>query len=330
MMKSLSPRGRHLARNVTRVGSAISLGMFVISSMIAIASTSSNVLAASNAGAVQILVPSGTPGAGQPLTSGGSATTFAMTPPVGAACSGDSSTGGYRVQTYMVPVAVEPSTLTFDGSGPLPVASGASYRQPLFSAAGTAFVNKTTAVSTGLLTGLPTFSFAWVGPDGTTFLPAGTYNMGYACTQGPASATQLDKFWNMKLTIAADALDTPSLLTWTVPAVTATTTTTTVASTTTLAGATTTTVAGGTTTTTIRGATTTTVTGATSTSSTSTTLFISGGPSSNFGSSGGNPTIVSTGSSPLPMVLWAVLLLVFGRMAILFGRPVRVLPPKSR
>ena len=108
-MKSLSPRGRHLARNVTRVGSAISLGMFVISSMIAIASTSSNVLAASNAKAVQILVPSGTPGAGQPLTSGGSATTFAMTPPVGAACSGDSSTGGYRVQTYMCPWRSNPA-----------------------------------------------------------------------------------------------------------------------------------------------------------------------------------------------------------------------------
>jgi hypothetical protein len=28
--------------------------------------------------------------------------------------------------------------------------------------------------------------------------------------------------------------------------------------------------------------------------------------------------------------LWAVLLLIFGRMALVLSRPVRVLPPKSR
>ena len=338
-MKTLSLHKRRMARDVARVGAADSLFMFLIASLVALGTTSSRVDAATNAGSVQILVPSGTPLAGQPLASGGSATAFALTPPSGSTCTGDSATGGYRVQTYMVPVAVDPSTLTFDAAGPVPAASGAAYRQPMFSAVGSAFVNKTTAVSTGLLTGLPTFSFAWVGSDGTAFLPAGTYNIGYACTKGTASATQLDKFWNMQLTIVADAQDSPSLLTWTVPTVAPTTTSTTTAVTsTTAAGATTTTAAGAATTTTTARATTTTVAGATTTTlgsvttlASNTTLFSSGGVGGGGGGGGYNGSgIVATGSSPIPIVIWALLLLVFGRMALLFGRPMRVLPPKSR
>jgi hypothetical protein len=36
--------------------------------------------------------------------------------------------------------------------------------------------------------------------------------------------------------------------------------------------------------------------------------------------------LVSTGASPTRLLVWAFLLLVFGRMAILLSRPVKVLP----
>lgn len=327
------PLRRRRLRNLARFACGVSAVMLVASVAMSIEVPQRVGAVGVNSGTVTIVVPPGTPTAGAPLSAGGSSTAYALTPPPAAACSGDSATGQYRVQTYMVPVSVDPSSLTFDSSGPLPAASGVNYRQPLFSAVGSAFVNKTTAVSTGLLTGLPTFSFAWVGADGTTFLPAGVYNIGYACTKGQASPTQLDRFWNMQLTIVADALDVPSLLTWAVPAVSATTTTAASASTTTtVAGAGTTTVAGATTTTFRSGSTTssssttsTTAAGATTTVA-STTLFGSG-------AGGGSYTgtyIAAAGSSPTPIIVWAVLLLVFGRMALLFGRPLRVLPPKSR
>ena len=168
-------------------------------------------LAAVNAGAVQLLAPP----AGQPLTGGGSSTAFTMTPPAGAACSGDSAAGGYRVQSFMVPSTVDPATLTFDAFGPIPAGSGAAYRQPMFSSVGsTPFVNRTTGTGTGALSSLPSFSFAFL-PDATrTFLPAGTYTIGYACTLGPAGPTQLDRYWTTKINILASATD-PLGITWT-------------------------------------------------------------------------------------------------------------------
>lgn len=193
-------------------------------------------------------------------------------------------------------------------------------------------MNKTTAVSTGLLVGLPVLSFAWTADvGGVAFLPAGAYNIGFACTKGTASATQMDRYWNTQITIEASAADTPAGLTWiAVPKSTTTTTTTTTTTassttTTTIAGATTTSTAASATTTTVRAgaATTTTISGVTSTPASNSTLFGSG-------SNTGGRTIVATGSSPIPIALWAVLLLVFGRMALLLGRPLRVLPPKSR
>lgn len=327
------PPMRRRVRNLARAACGVSAVMLAASVSMSIESPQQVGAAGVNAGAVSVVVPPGSPTAGNLLSMGGSATAFALSPPLGAACSGDSATGGFRVQTYMVPSSVDPGTLTFGIAGPLPSGSGTNYSQPLFTSAGSSWVNKTTAVTTGQLIGLPVLSFAWVADvGGITYLPAGTYNVGFACTMGGASATQLDKYWNTQLTIAASAGDVPAGLVWTVtPATTPTTTTTTAATTTTtVAGATTTTVAGATTTTVRSGATTTTTTtsttpagGSTTTVAVNTTLFGSGG-----GFTGG--TIVSTGSSPTQIIVWAILLLVFGRMALLLGRPLRVLPPRSQ
>ena len=328
---TLNPMRRRL-RNLARAGCGVSAVMLVATVSLSIESPLQVRAAGVNAGAVTVVVPPGSPTAGDPLSTGGSATAFALSLPEGAVCSGDSATGGYRAQTYMVPSVIDPSTLTFSNSGPLPAGSGAAFVQPLYSSVGSPWVNKTTAVSTGLLVGLPVLSFAWAADvGGITFLPAGIYNIGFACTKGTASATQLDKYWNTQITIAASAADVPAGLTWTASSgqSTTTTTTTTAASsttTTTISGATTTTVASATTTTIRSGTTTAVLGGASTTINVSTTLFGSGAGSA----TGGGRTIVATGSSPISIVVWAILLLVFGRMALLLGRPLRVLPPKLR
>jgi hypothetical protein len=309
----LKQRHRRAARRTCHVGLGASAVMFVLS----IANAPAVVTAApTNGGTPTITVPSGQPNGGQPLTSGGSATAFALLPPSGAACTGDTAMDGYRVQTYMVPASVDPASLTFNSSGPLPFGSGASLRVPLYSAIGTAaYVNKTTAVTTGLITNIPTFSFGWVEPSSQPgYVPPGTYNIGFACTVGAASATQLDKYWNIQIAIADSAGDVPSKLTWSIPQTQATTssssTTTTSTTTTTIARATTT-VAGATTTTTTASAVSTTI-GAPAISNTSPP------------SSGSGARLSDTGGSSWAIALWAALALIFGRSALLLSRPVRV------
>jgi len=324
-MTHLSPR-RRVARDLARLATGLSAGMLVVALAVGVTDESASA-APINGGALQILVPPGSPTAGQPLNSGGSATVFAMAAPIGAACTGDTTSGGYKIQSYMVPATVEPSTLTFDSSGPIPIATGANYRQPMFSSGGTPVINRNTAVAStaggpGLLTGLPTMSFALFGASGPTIVPPGTYNLGFACTLGAAGANQLDKYWNVRLTFATDDNDAPSKITWVVDQQSTTTTTTT---STTVASTTTTTVGGASTTTTVGS-------GSTTTSSTvagvTTTVLGSGSATTvrSGSGSGGGGQLTATGGAPLPLVFWALLLLVFGRMAILLGRPLRVLP----
>lgn len=58
----------------------------------------------------------------------------------------------------------------------------------------------------------------------------------------------------------------------------------------------------------------------------------SGFPSSGFPSSGsgGTTTLVVTGSSPMPLIVWGILLLVFGRIAVLLSRPLKVIQRETR
>ena len=282
--------------------------------------------AAINAGPAVVVAPfDGTPGAGQSLDAGGSATEFSILLPTGAACTGDSANGGYRVQGYMVPVAVAPGTLTFDATGPTPNGIGANFRQPLYTALGSGFVDAQTSAATaaggpGPVVNIPAMSLAVFSPGN---IPAGDYNLGIACTLGTASATQLDKFWNVVVTVATDAGDAPAGVTWTISEGSATTTTTSASTTTTTTGGTTTTTAGGTTTTTDGSTTTTTGDG-------STTTTVLGGGSPTGTSVGGSITSLPvTGSSTMSLVVWSVLLVLFGRIALLLGRPPRVRPARA-
>jgi hypothetical protein len=282
--------------------------------------------AATDAGPAQVVAPfDGTPGAGQPLDAGGSATEFSLLLPTGAACTGDSANAGYRVQGYMVPAAVAPGSLTFDATGPVPNGLGASFRQPLYTALGSGFVDAQTSAATvaggpGPVVNIPALSLGVFSPGN---IPAGEYNLGVACTLGTASATQLDRFWNVTMTIASDAADAPAGVTWTVSESATTTTTTSGSTTTTTTGGTTTTTAGGTTTTTDASTTTTTGDG-----STTTTVFGGGSPSGTS-VAGSITSLPVTGSSTMSLIVWSALLVIFGRIALLLGRPPRVRPARA-
>ena len=125
-------------------------------------------------------LPAGTAAAGAATispTSGNSASSLNIQPPSGAVCPGDSASGGYRWQTFMVPNAVDAATLTYTAAGPDIVAPN-TFAMPLY-AAGSPVTNRNTAVTTGLITGIPFYSWS-IFPAGT--FPAGAYKIGYACT----------------------------------------------------------------------------------------------------------------------------------------------------
>lgn len=157
------------------------------------------------------------PNGGAPLTGGGAGTAFSFALPPGAACDGDSASGGYRIQSYMASDSVDPGTLQFGSNGPTPSATGAAFRHALFDASSTAsYVNIQTAMADvpggpGLILAIPSFNFAVLSPGD---IVPGTYNIGLACTLGPVSPTQLKKYWNAQMTFDVDASD-PAGIKWT-------------------------------------------------------------------------------------------------------------------
>ena len=136
-------------------------------------------------------LPPGNPSAGivtMDPVHGVGATSITLAPPPGAACQGDSATGGYRWQTFIASASVDPGTLTYAG-GVGPNAVGGAVVQPLLSSGGgTVLTNQTTSVGTALITGVPTIDFA-AFPAG--FFPNGTYNVGFACTLSNATT----RYW---------------------------------------------------------------------------------------------------------------------------------------
>ena len=169
-------------------------------------------------------VPSGaatvkTAGGAADLTSGDSATTFTLRVPTGAACAGDSANSNppYLVQTYMVPASVDPSTLTFDADGPTPQGTGASFRQPMFDSLGSPVVNQFTAPASpapgpGAIINIPNMSYGVFAPGD---IPAGTYNIGVACTQGTPGPSQMKNFYNVQKTFTAGG-GGPAAVNWAV------------------------------------------------------------------------------------------------------------------
>lgn len=151
-----------------------------------------------------------TAGGAANLQSGDGATQWTLRLPAGASCPGDSPNNGWRWQTYMVPASVDPSTLTFGSTGPTPLGTGASFRQPLYfgtsqgASAGNPVVNQQTPAASpapgpGPIVNIPDFDLQVFTPGQ---IPAGVYNLGIACTLGGPSATQMSNYWNVQMTIA--------------------------------------------------------------------------------------------------------------------------------
>ncbi len=168
-------------------------------------------------------------------------TPFSLHLPAGAACTGDSASGGYRVQTYMVPEAGRPGQpgLRPHGADRRVRAASSACRSPAPPAA-RPFANQGTASADRLIRACPGLNFALFSL--TSGVLAGTYNVGVACTVGTGADQVLDKYWNARLTVDAEPSRPPAGFTG-VPADAGTTTTT-------AGGTTTTTADGGTTTTT--------------------------------------------------------------------------------
>ena len=142
----------------------------------------------------------------------------------------------------------------------------------------------------GLISNIPQTSLG----DSLGSLPVGDYKIGIACQL--SGATQ--EFWVANITVTANAQDTPLGIQWDIAAPTTTTTTT-----------------APTTTAPVTTAVTTTTTVAVITA---TTTVDSGGQ------------VPSTGTNTAVIAMWALLVLVMGRMALLSGRRVKVLPPRAR
>jgi hypothetical protein len=185
------PVRRRAARDLARALALFSAVLLALSTWSLLSSGSSPVGAAPVAGTLSV-----DPG------EGGSGTEFRLELPGAAACTGDSASGGYQVQTYMIPSSSSPSTLVFGTAGPVEVTGEA--RRPLMdSNNGDAVVNLQTGITPGggpgIISGLPFFSFGQLLPGE---VPAGTYNIGVACWRPSAEeGEKLDKYWNTKMVV---------------------------------------------------------------------------------------------------------------------------------
>ena len=302
----MTPRSstvRHRMRSLAMLGATISAVMLGVTFVGALGAAA--------------LPPGTAPTAGQTLSvTSGDATSdwkLTLTAPNNT-CPGD-GLASFRWSTFMVPASVDAATLTWNSSGPVPPA-GLTAVYPLFSNTGSPQIQKTPSIGDALITGVPAFyDFAAIS---TLSVPNGDYKIGYACHK----AGQTERYWQTLITVSGSTATGFNFAVSTPPVTTTTVAPTTVAPTTTAAAATTTT---------IRPTTTTTVAGATTTS------VAAGGPTTSIASGSTIPfttlpaTLPNTGQDRTGwFIVWGSLLLVFGRIALLLARPVRIAPPKSR
>jgi hypothetical protein len=320
----LDPKARRVARNLSAIAAAIS---FVG-------------LSAALVGVGEAALAPGAPPSGSVTlnpSTGDSSTAFQLIPPVGADCPG-SGADNYRYSTFITPAGTDVTQLAFNTQGSPGPAPTANLRTP----AGAPLRALTPAIGNNFLEQVTT-SFQ-SGAFAATFLPPGDYLVGFACTlppTGAATTLSIEEYWTAAITVTAQTgagpnqfVYGPSAVVDTTTTVAATTTTTVGATTTTSPSTTTTTVASGTTTTTAPGSSTTTSLVGTATSTTLVGGFPAtpinpgtptGGGSTSGGSASSSASLVATGWSNTSIAIWGVLLLVFGRMAVLLGRTPKVI-----
>lgn len=144
-----------------------------------------------------------------PLESGGSTTQFTLQLPQGVGCPGDSASGNWLVQTFLIPEDDDPGIVEYGFQGP----NGDQF--PLYAVDSRPVAHQTTRIATtadgeGVINALPMLSFE-VFPPG--YIPAGEYRIGVACT----FFRQTARYWDTRIVLVADQADEPAQLTWHVP-----------------------------------------------------------------------------------------------------------------
>ena len=147
-------------------------------------------------GAASAALPPNASPAGSASTFPKSGTTsFQLILPGGAACPGDSASGGYRWQTFLAASSVDVSQLTYLGGVP---SAPAGAQVDLLYSSGNPFFDQNTALTTGAIVGLPnTFEFT-VFP--AHYLAAGAYRLGVACTLNGA----VERYWATTVLLTLD------------------------------------------------------------------------------------------------------------------------------
>ena len=142
--------------------------------------------------------------ASNPLTSGGSSTSFSVALPAQAACTGDTASDGYHVFSYLVPQGTSPTTVSFTGGDP-------STGYGFFSSIGTYYGSANTASTTGQIIGIP--DFEW-GPAVESYSlksallynggTSGVWEAGIACANSSGAVTD---YWNTEITFTSSQSD---------------------------------------------------------------------------------------------------------------------------
>lgn len=128
-------------------------------------------------------------------STGTSATVFTALPPAPSFCPGD-GVAGYRLNSFVTPVANDPATLKYDSNGPI-----GTNTYPLVDQFGSPFLAALPGLGDGLVTGVPSFSFAAFAGAG---LPAGNYFIGIACTLATAGVTNTVTYFSTTVTLGVD------------------------------------------------------------------------------------------------------------------------------
>lgn len=344
-MSELDPTTRRVLRLGTRFGVVTSAMGLTIASWLVVSGLVAGA-AGVDAGPAQVVMPAGTPAAGQPQTAGGSATSFSLKLPPGAACAADGNNGG-RWHTYMVPASEDPAALAFAGNGALVGAStgnggAGTFRNSIYSTSGVAVRGQAPNVGDAVIINVPNMNFSvWSAGN----IPTGVYDIGIACVDLDLNSA-MDSYWNTQLTFEADATDpigvrwtaTPTATTTTTSNTTSTSTPTTTSTTTTIAPALTTTTSAPATTTTTSAVAATASEGPATPSAMSDPVATGGAPSSQpsgtgvgvlgagaVAPAGASGELPATGSHVALLLVCGLFLVVFGRMTVLLGRvtPVR-------
>lgn len=322
-------RTAHRAARLATAASAVTLA----ASAWTLVSTDLAAAAPVNAGGAQISMPAGTPTAGQPLDQGGSATSFTLKLPAGAKCGADGINGG-RWHTFMVPGTEDPAAVAFAGNGALVGQSTGSggtgtFRQNLYTTAGNPIRGQAPNVGDAAVINIPNMRFSvW----GSGQIPPGLYTIGISCIDLDV-ASAVDNYWTSQMNFVADATDPVGVRWVAVAAQTPTSSTTSSSSTSSSTTSSSTTSSSTTSSSTTSSSTTSSTSSTTSPPAASTvsgsvsgaaTVGQSSAGTASAGTAGSSDTLPRTGSTWAVLVVSAFLLVVFGRIALLLGRSVRI------